>query len=129
MKNLKIFLLFSFPIFLLYLLNIILFNEYPDFFSCFCGSATYIYNLIKINSSKKVIFNFLDKEKNKLSTQDFMNLVLIFIITFLFTILIWIIEKKISGKNHEISFAFWGASLIFEIMSRLKIPKFFFETI
>ncbi|PRR77436.1 hypothetical protein CLLI_23490 [Clostridium liquoris] len=122
MKVAKSVLILSIPILLLYLLNIFMFNKYPSFFACFCASSIYIPSLDKMKSFNKLEDNFLNKEKKELSTEDFINLVLIFILTFLFTGLIFI-----SGNHNELGFPFFGASIIFLLMSYFKFPKRFFS--
>lgn len=82
----------------------------------------------KINSCEKLIDNFLDKDNKKLSTEDFINLVLVFILTFLFILLICIIEKIIFGNyTNDLGYPFWGASFIFALMCHFRIPKRFFH--
>lgn len=122
MRTIKVLFTISLPIFLLYLSNIIIFNEYPVFIGCFCGSGIYLNSLIRINSFDKLLDNFLDNEKKKLSTEDCINVVLIFILTFLFMGLIYA-----SGIYDELGYPFWGTSLIFLLMSHFKIPKRFFS--
>lgn len=129
MKTIKIILICFLPMFLLYLLNIIIFNKYPVFLACFCGSAIYSKSLFEINSYNKIIDNLLDKEKKKLYATDFINLLLVFIITLLFTFLIHIIEKKtfLNANNLELGYPFWAISFVFVLMAHFKIPKRFYS--
>ncbi|RXM57529.1 hypothetical protein DP133_10510 [Clostridium tetani] len=113
------------PIPLLYLINILMFNEYPVFFPCFCGSCTYVPTISKINSFEKLLDNFLDKENKTLSNQDFINLSLIFTLTILFTGLIHIFRNTFIDTL-DLGFPFWGTSIIFQFMFWLKIPRRFF---
>lgn len=125
MKTIKMILICFSPIPLLYLLNSLIFNKYPMLFPCFCGSGPYILSLSRINSCNKVIDNLLEKEKKKLSATDFINLLLVFIVTFLFMFLIHIVEKRIfvNANNLELGYPFWGTALIFQFASHFKIPK------
>ncbi|WP_027624916.1 hypothetical protein [Clostridium lundense] len=121
MKVAKLVLILSIPIFLLYLLNIFMFNKYPSFFACFCATSLYIPSLDKMRSFNKLKNNFLNKEKEQISTKNFMNLTLIFILTFLLTSLIFIF-----GKYNELGFPFFATSIIFLLIGCFKIPKRFF---
>ncbi|WP_027624042.1 hypothetical protein [Clostridium lundense] len=128
MKTIKMILICFFPMPLLYLLNVLIFNKYPVFFPCFLGSCTYIPSITKINSCSKVMDNLLEKHKKELSNEDLMNLLLVFILTCLFIILIHIIERKVfvNANNLELGYPFWGTAIIFQVMGYLKIPKRFF---
>lgn len=125
MKTFKLIALVFLPILLLYLINVLMFNKYPVFFACFCGSCTYVPTISKINSFDKLMDNFLDKEKKTLYKKDFINLALIFILTILFTALIHIFRNAFINTM-DLGFPFWGTSIIFQLMVWLKIPKRFF---
>ena len=108
--------------FLLYLSNILIFNKYPMFLGSFCGSTIYSKSLFEISSCNKVIDNLLEKEKRKLSTTDFINLLLVFIITVLFTFLIYLLFN-----NGDLGSPFGLTSLFFALMVHFKFPKRFFH--
>ncbi|RXM58670.1 hypothetical protein [Clostridium tetani] len=126
MKTIKMIVLVFVPIPLLYLLNILMFNKYPEFLACFCSSCTYVPTISKINSFEKLLNNFLDKENKALSKKDLMNLVLVFVLTILLTSSIHILQNTFIN-TFDLGYSFWGASIIFQIMSWLKIPKRFFN--
>jgi hypothetical protein len=118
MKTLKVLVIVLFPMFLLYLSNILIFNKYPMFLGSFCGSTIYSKSLFEISSCNKVIDNLLEKEKRKLSTTDFINLLLVFIITVLFTFLIYLLFN-----NGDLGYPFWATSFVFALMVHFKFPK------
>ncbi|WP_315122166.1 hypothetical protein [uncultured Clostridium sp.] len=122
MKTVKILVIVLFPMFLLYLLNILIFNKYPMFLGSFCGSAIYSKSLLGVSSYSKVVDNLLEKEKKKLSAADFINLLLVFSITFLFTFLIYLLFN-----NGDLGYPFWATSFVFAFMAHFKIPKRFFS--
>lgn len=122
MRTVKILVIILFPMFLLYLLNIRIFNRYPMLLGSFCGSAIYSKSLLKINSYAKVIDNLLKEEKKKLFATDFINLLIVFIITFLFTFLIYLLFN-----NGDLGYPFWATSFVFAFMAHFKFPKRFFS--
>ncbi|WP_027624914.1 hypothetical protein [Clostridium lundense] len=122
MKTIKVFLIWLFPILIIYSLNIILFNKYPMFIGCFCGSGTYIISLHKINSCEKLLNNIVEEEKKRLSTRDLINLILIFVLTFLFIILVYSLINKT-----DLGYPFWATSFIFMLMGHFKFPKRFYS--
>ncbi|WP_097028306.1 hypothetical protein [Clostridium peptidivorans] len=122
MKTVKILVIILFPMFLLYLLNILIFNKYPLFLGSFCGSSIYSKSLLGINSYDKVVDNLLEKDRKKLSSSDFIDLLTILFITCLFTFLIYLIFN-----NGDLGYPFWATSFIFALMSHFKIPKRFFS--
>ncbi|RXI41380.1 hypothetical protein DP129_01405 [Clostridium tetani] len=130
-KILKIFfqLLFRLtPIFfiiLLYFLNLLIFKKYPTFIGCLCGTGIYFNNIYKINTFKKLRDNILDNKENKLLTKDFFNIVLTFILTFLFIGLVYGL-MSILGNVDDLGIIFWATSFIFQFMNWIKVPKRFF---
>lgn len=122
MRTVKSILIIFLPMALIYLFNILIFNKYPMLLGSFCGSALYIPSLDKMKSFKKLTNNFIHKEETKLSNEDLINLVLVFILTLLFIWLIYVL-----GKHDELGTPFWGTSVIFLIMGYFKIPKRFYS--
>lgn len=124
--TMKFFLLHTFLIFSLYLIDIVVVNNPPSFFACFCGSCTYIYSLARIESCKKMMANFIDKGNSILDKHDIINLIWVLFLTILFTVLIYIYMSNGLTCNTDIGHSFWSTAIIFLIMTFVKIPKRFF---